>query len=61
MTVYTVQLDDQDLAVIAAGLGELPLNMSKATFDKINAQVAAAAAAAAADAPQVDQSAGGTD
>lgn len=33
-------LDENDLAVIAAGLGELPLKISKATFDKINAQVA---------------------
>lgn len=40
--VYTVQLDDQDLAVIAAGLGELPLKVAKATFDKINQQVAQA-------------------
>lgn len=40
--VYTVQLDDQDLAVIAAGLGELPLKVAKATFDKINEQVAQA-------------------
>lgn len=37
---YTVQLDDQDLAVIAAALGELPLKLAKPTFDKINAQVA---------------------
>lgn len=41
MTVVTLTLDATDLAVIAAGLGELPLKVSKATFDKINAQVAA--------------------
>lgn len=42
MTVVTLTLDANDLAVIAAGLGELPLKVSKATFDKINAQVEAA-------------------
>lgn len=42
MTQYVLQLDAQDLAVIAAGLGELPLKVAKATFDKINAQVAEA-------------------
>lgn len=39
---YSLQLDAQDLAVIAAGLGELPLKVAKVTFDKINAQVAKA-------------------
>lgn len=61
MNEVTLILDQNDLAVVAAGLGELPLKISKATFDKINAQVAAASAAAADDAPQADQSAGGTD
>lgn len=37
---FVLTLDDQDLAVIAAGLGELPLKVAKATFDKINQQVA---------------------
>lgn len=60
MNEVTLTLDQNDLAVVAAGLGELPLKVSKSTFDKINAQVAAAAAAAA-DAPQAEQSAGGTD
>lgn len=46
MTEYSLQLDAQDLAVIAAGLGELPLKLSKATFDKINAQVAEASSPA---------------
>lgn len=44
MTQYVLQLDAQDLAVIAAGLGELQLKVAKATFDKINAQVAEASA-----------------
>ena len=44
MNEITLKLDQNDLAVIAAGLGELPLKMSKATFDKINAQVAEASA-----------------
>lgn len=44
MTQFTLQLDAQDLAVIAAGLGELPLKVAKVTFDKINAQVAEASA-----------------
>jgi hypothetical protein len=37
---FVLKLDEQDLAVIAAGLGELPLKVAKATFDKINQQVA---------------------
>ncbi len=37
---FVLTLDEQDLAVIAAGLGELPLKVAKATFDKINQQVA---------------------
>lgn len=40
MSEVVVRLDENDLAVIAAGLGELPLKVAKATFDKINAQVA---------------------
>lgn len=41
MSEVVVRLDQNDLAVIAAGLGELPLKVAKATFDKINEQVAA--------------------
>lgn len=44
MNEITLKLDQNDLAVIAHALGELPLKMSKATFDKINAQVAEASA-----------------
>lgn len=51
---YSLQLDAQDLAVIAAGLGELPLKVAKATFDKINAQVAEAGAPTADPAPPQD-------
>jgi hypothetical protein len=40
MKQFSLVLDENDLAVIAAGLGELQLKVSKATFDKINAQVA---------------------
>ncbi len=40
MKTHTIELDENDLAVIAAGLGELPFKHSKATFDKISAQVA---------------------
>jgi hypothetical protein len=36
---YTLTLDDNDLAIIAAGLGELQFKVCKATFDKINSQV----------------------
>lgn len=61
MNEITLTFDQNDLAVIAAGLGELPLKISKATFDKINAQVAAATAATADDEPQSDIPAGGTD
>jgi hypothetical protein len=61
VNAVTVTLDQNDLAVIAAGLGELPLKVSKATFDKINAQVAAAAAATADESTSPDYSAGGTD
>lgn len=43
MNEITLTLDQNDLAVIAAALGDLPLKVSKATFDKINEQVAAAA------------------
>lgn len=42
MNEINLSLDQDDLAVIAAGLGELPLKISKPTFDKINAQVAEA-------------------
>lgn len=53
MTHYVIQLDDHDLAVIAAALGELPMKVAKATFDKIDAQVAEAKAATAqTDQPQ---------
>lgn len=54
MNEVTLRLNQQDLAVIAAGLGELPLKISKAVFDKINEQVAAAAARPS------DESAGGS-
>jgi hypothetical protein len=60
MNEITLTLDQNDLAVIGAALGELPLKHSKATFDKINAQVAAATEAKdkpPTDAPPV----GGTD
>lgn len=57
MNEITLRLDHNDLAVIAAALGEMPLKVSKATFDKINAQVAEAAQAQ----PSSEQSAGGTD
>lgn len=60
MNEIILTLDQNDLAVIASALGEMPLKMSKATFDKINAQVAAASKAAEAE-PQHEQSAGGTD
>lgn len=40
MKTYQLTLDNQDLQVIAAGLGELPLKVSKAVWDKIEAQVA---------------------
>ena len=44
------------LAVIAAGLGELPMKHSKATFEKISAQVAAqnSASTPVADVPGAD-------
>lgn len=54
MRQYTLQLDAQDLAVIAAGLGELQLKVAKATFDKINAQVAVAEAPPVPAKPQQD-------
>lgn len=43
MNEIHLTLDQNDLAVVAAGLGELPLKVAKATFDKINEQVAEAA------------------
>lgn len=45
MNEFTLSLDEQDLAVIAAGLGELPLKLAKPTFDKINSQVSQQAVA----------------
>lgn len=42
MTEYVIQVDENDLAVIAAGLAELPMKVAKGTFDKINAQLIAA-------------------
>ena len=54
MNNVTLTLDQNDLAVIGHALGELPLKMSKATFDKINAQVAEASAPATEPAPQQD-------
>ena len=54
MNEVTLTLDQNDLAVIGHALGELPLKMSKATFDKINAQVAEASAPAIEPAPQQD-------
>ena len=57
MKHYTLHLDDTDLAVIAAALGELPLKVSKPTFDKINQQVAQQAAPPAGQ----DHAVGGTD
>lgn len=60
MVEYSIRLDSKDLATIAAGLGELQLKISKPTFDKINAQVAAIAAASAA-APKAEESVRGTD
>ena len=56
MTDYTVTLNDNDLAVIAAGLGELQLKVAKPTWDKIQAQIAAVKAAEEATPPV-----GGTD
>ncbi len=57
MNEITLKLDQNDLSVIASALGEMPLKFSKATFDKINEQVAKAAE----QAPQPPESAGGTD
>lgn len=56
MKTHTIELDDNDLAVIAAGLGELPMKHSKATFEKISAQVAAqnSASTPVADVPGAD-------
>lgn len=42
MNEITITLSENDLAIIAAGLGELPMKVAKATFDKINEQVVAA-------------------
>lgn len=39
MNEITLKLDQNDLNLIGAALGELPLKVSKALFDKINAQV----------------------
>lgn len=54
MNEVDLKMDQNDLAVIAAGLGELPLKISKATFDKINAQVAKANAPAEPPKPPQD-------
>lgn len=56
MKTHTIELDDNDLAVIAAGLGELPMKHSKATFEKISAQVAMQSSepASVADVPGAD-------
>lgn len=54
MNEITLKLDQNDLAVIAHALGELPLKMSKVTFDKINAQVAESSAPTADPAPLQD-------
>lgn len=47
MNEITLKLTHNDLAVIAAALGELPLKISKETFEKINAQVAEASTSSA--------------
>ncbi len=47
MKEITLTLDENDLAVIAAALGELPLKVAKPVFDKISAQVAEATKAQA--------------
>lgn len=52
MNEITLKLTQNDLAIIAAALGEMPLKMSKDTFDKINAQVAEASAPAEPPKPQ---------
>lgn len=39
MKTFTLTFDENDLAIIAAGLGELPMKVSKPLFDKISAQV----------------------
>lgn len=57
MNEITLTLTKEDLAVIAAGLGELPLRVAKATFDKINAQLTPAAE----QPPPPQDSHGGTD
>lgn len=41
MKTFTLTFDEQDLAIIAAGLGELPMKVSKPLFDKISGQVEA--------------------
>ena len=57
MNEIQLTLDQNDLAVIGTALGEMPLKFAKATFDKINEQVAAAAKAQLPS----EESAGGTD
>lgn len=57
MNEVTLTLDQNDLAVIANALGDMPLKFAKATFDKINQQVAAAAQAEQA----TEEMPGGTD
>lgn len=43
MNDVVLRLNQQDLSVIAAGLGELPLKISKPVFDRITQQMAEAA------------------
>lgn len=40
MNEVTLTLTEEDLKIIAAALGELPMKFAKPTFDKINSQVA---------------------
>lgn len=51
MDEFELKLNLQDLQIIGAALGELPLKVSRPTFDKINAQVAAAQNTPPADPP----------
>mgnify|MGYP000571979895 CR=1 FL=1 len=41
MTKFNITLSAQQLEVVAAGLGELPLRVSKSTHDEISAQISA--------------------
>ncbi len=40
MKEYTLKLSSQNLGVLAAGLGELPMKVARETFDAMNAQIA---------------------